>query len=131
MTTMLDVSRHAGVSKATVSRVLNGTGQVKESTRQKVFKAMQALDYRPNFLARSLANRTSNSIGLVVSTFDGFYFGRLLQQASRQTESHGKQLIVTDGHDTPEREYHRPRHPPDDGQRCTGNGAPGRAGWVH
>lgn len=104
MITMLDVSRRAGVSKATVSRVLNGTGQVKESTRQKVLKAMQALDYRPNFLARSLANRTSNSIGLVVSTFDGFYFGRLLQQASRQTESHGKQLIVTDGHDTPERE---------------------------
>ena len=65
MTTMLDVSRRAGVSKAPVSRVLNGTGQVKESTRQKVFKAMQALDYRPNFLARSLANRTSNSIGLV------------------------------------------------------------------
>lgn len=47
MATMLDVSRHAGVSKATVSRVLNGTGQVKESTRQKVFTAMQALDYRP------------------------------------------------------------------------------------
>ena len=104
MITMLDVSRRAGVSKATVSRVLNGSGQVKESTRQIVFKALQALDYRPNFLARSLANRTSNSIGLVVSTFDGFYFGRLLQQASRQTESHGKQLIVTDGHDTPERE---------------------------
>ncbi|MGL1273976.1 LacI family DNA-binding transcriptional regulator, partial [Vibrio parahaemolyticus] len=49
-------------------RVLNGTGQVKESTRQKVFTAMQALGYRPNLLARSLANRTSNSIGLVVST---------------------------------------------------------------
>ncbi|EDF9731227.1 LacI family DNA-binding transcriptional regulator [Salmonella enterica] len=100
MATMLDVSRHAGVSKATVSRVLNGTGQVKESTRQKVFTAMQALDYRPNLLARSLANRTSNSIGLVVSTFDGFYFGSL----SRQAELHNKQLIVTDGHDTPERE---------------------------
>lgn len=104
MATMLDVSIRAGVSKATVSRVLNGTGQVKESTRQLVFKAMEELGYRPNFLARSLANRTSNSIGLVVSTFDGFYFGRLLQQASRQTEAWGKQLIVTDGHDTPERE---------------------------
>ncbi|EDW4398622.1 LacI family transcriptional regulator, partial [Salmonella enterica subsp. enterica serovar Braenderup] len=104
MATMLDVSRHAGVSKATVSRVLNGTGQVKESTRQKVFTAMQALGYRPNLLARSLANRTSNSIGLVVSTFDGFYFGSLLRRASRQAESHNKQLIVTDGHDTPERE---------------------------
>lgn len=65
---------------------------------------MEELGYRPNFLARSLANQTSNSIGLVVSTFDGFYFGRLLQQASRQTEAWGKQLIVTDGHDTPERE---------------------------
>ena len=101
MATMLDVSIRAGVSKATVSRVLNGTGQVKESTRQQVFKAMEELGYRPNFLARSLANQTSNSIGLVVSTFDGFYFGRLLQQASRQTEAWGKQLIVTDGHDTP------------------------------
>lgn len=96
MATMLDVSIRAGVSKATVSRVLNGTGQVKESTRQQVFKAMEELGYRPNFLARSLANQTSNSIGLVVSTFDGFYFGRLLQQASRQTEAWGKQLIVTD-----------------------------------
>ena len=102
MATMLDVSLRAGVSKATVSRVLNGTGQVKESTRKQVFKAMEELGYRPNFLARSLANRTSNSIGLVVSTFDGFYFGRLLQQASRQSEIHGKQLMVTDGHDTPE-----------------------------
>ena len=92
MATMLDVSLRAGVSKATVSRVLNGTGQVKESTRQQVFRAMEELGYRPNFLARSLANQTSNSIGLVVSTFDGFYFGRLLQQASRQTEKHGKQL---------------------------------------
>lgn len=104
MATMLDVSLRAGVSKATVSRVLNGTGQVKESTRQQVFRAMEELGYRPNFLARSLANQTSNSIGLVVSTFDGFYFGRLLQQASRQTETHGKQLIVTDGHDAPEQE---------------------------
>lgn len=104
MVTMREVSLRAGVSKATVSRVLNGTGQVKESTRQQVFQAMQELGYRPNLLARSLAHRTSNSIGLVVSTFDGFYFGSLLQQASRQSEAHGKQLIVTDGHDTPERE---------------------------
>ena len=67
MATMLDVSLRAGVSKATVSRVLNGTGQVKESTRQQVFRAMEELGYRPNFLARSLANQTSNSIGLVVT----------------------------------------------------------------
>ncbi|VDZ58441.1 Cryptic asc operon repressor [Serratia odorifera] len=51
MITMLDVSIRAGVSKATVSRVLNGTGQVKKSTRDAVFKAMDELGYRPNFLA--------------------------------------------------------------------------------
>ena len=104
MVTMLDVALRAGVSKATVSRVLNGIGQVKESTREQVFNAMEELGYRPNFLARSLAIRSSNSVGLVVSTFDGFYFGRLLRQASRQTEAWGKQLIVTDGHDTPQKE---------------------------
>ncbi|MFP1868434.1 LacI family DNA-binding transcriptional regulator [Lonsdalea quercina] len=104
MKTMLDVARRAGVSKATVSRVLNGTGQVKASTRESVFKAMTELGYRPNFLARSLANRSSNSIGLVVSHFDGPYFGRLLRQAAEVTERSGKHLIVTDGHDTPEDE---------------------------
>ncbi|HEI8868433.1 LacI family DNA-binding transcriptional regulator [Serratia sp. AKBS12] len=104
MITMLDVSIRAGVSKATVSRVLNGTGQVKKSTRDAVFKAMDELGYRPNFLAQSLANKSSNSIGLVVSNFDGPYFGRLLRQAAKLIEASGKHLIVTDGHDTPEDE---------------------------
>lgn len=104
MITMLDVAIRAGVSKATVSRVLNGTGQVKKNTRDAVFKAMEELGYRPNFLAQSLANNSSNSIGLVVSNFDGPYFGRLLRQAAKLIEASGKHLIVTDGHDTPEDE---------------------------
>lgn len=104
MITMLDVSRQAGVSKATVSRVLNNTGQVKESTRVAVFKAVEELGYRPNLLAQALANQTSNTIGLVISNFDGPYFGRLLRQAAQLIEASGKHMIVTDGHDTPEGE---------------------------
>ncbi|WKZ93107.1 LacI family DNA-binding transcriptional regulator [Chimaeribacter arupi] len=104
MITMLDVSLRAGVSKATVSRVLNGTGQVRQSTRDAVFRAMEELGYRPNFLAQSLATRSSNSIGLVLSNFDGPYFGTLLRQAAKDVEASGKHLIVTDGHDTPEDE---------------------------
>ncbi len=104
MATMLDVCKRAGVSKATVSRVLNNTGQVKESTREAVFRAMQELDYRPNSLAQALANQRSNTLGLVVSNFDGPYFGRLLKQAALSCELAGKQLIVTDGHDDPRRE---------------------------
>ncbi|WP_051229003.1 LacI family DNA-binding transcriptional regulator [Paludibacterium yongneupense] len=104
MATITDVCRVAGVSKATVSRVLNNTGQVKESTREIVIQAIQALDYRPNTLAQALANQRSDTIGLIISDFAGGYFGRLLRQATRSADEAGMQLIVTDGHEDAERE---------------------------
>ena len=104
MATITDVCRLAGVSKATVSRVLNNTGQVKESTRAQVHKAIQELNYRPNGLAQALATQRSNTIGLILSDFNGNFFGDLLQQATQSAELAGKHLIVTDGHDNPERE---------------------------
>lgn len=97
MPTITDVCKLAGVSKATVSRVINGTGQVKESTRKVVFDAMESLQYRPNSLAQALANNKSNSIGLILSTFDGNYFGSLLREAANVAHDAGMQLIVTDG----------------------------------
>jgi len=104
MATINDVCKLAGVSKATVSRVINGKGQVKESTRQVVFEAMAQLHFKPNSLARALANNSSNSIGLILSTFNGNYFGELLKQAATLAEQAGKQLFVTDGHNDPKRE---------------------------
>ncbi|MDV7105778.1 LacI family DNA-binding transcriptional regulator [Vibrio sp. TH_r3] len=105
MSTIVDVCKLAGVSKATVSRVVNGTGQVKESTREAVFAAMEQLGYRPNKLAQALATNRTNSIGLVVSDFDGVHFGLLLKQAAASTDSAHKQLIVTNGKNDPEQEY--------------------------
>jgi DNA-binding LacI/PurR family transcriptional regulator len=105
MSTILDVCKLANVSKATVSRVINGTGQVKESTREKVFSAMQSLGYRPNRLAQALATNKTHTIGLVVSDFDGIHFGLLLKQAAASAEFAKKQLIVTDGHNDPDYEY--------------------------
>ncbi len=104
MATITDVCRLAGVSKATVSRVLNNTGQVKESTREQVYKAIQELNYRPNGLAQALAKQRSDTIGLIVSDFNGNFFGDLLKQAAQSVEMSGKHLVVTDGHDNPERE---------------------------
>ncbi|MDR3438849.1 LacI family DNA-binding transcriptional regulator [Telmatospirillum sp.] len=101
---MVDVCRLAGVSKATVSRVLNNTGPVKESTRQAVYEAIQTLNYRPNGLAQALASHRSDTVGLILSNFTGSYFGTLLRQATRSADEAGKQLIVTDGHDDPKRE---------------------------
>lgn len=105
MSTIVDVCKLAGVSKATVSRVVNGTGQVKESTREAVFAAMDQLGYRPNKLAQALATNRTNSIGLVVSDFDGIHFGLLLKQAAASADNAHKQLIVTDGKNDPEQEY--------------------------
>lgn len=105
MSTILDVCKLAGVSKATVSRVINGTGQVKESTRDNVFAAMKELGYRPNRLAQALATNKTHTVGLVVSDFDGIHFGLLLKQAAASAELANKQLIVTDGHNDPAYEY--------------------------
>ena len=104
MPTINDVSKLAGVSKATVSRVINNKGQIKDSTRKVVFEAMETLNYKPNTLAQALATKTSNSIGLITSIFDGNYFGVLLKESAKLADQAGKQLIVTDGHNDPERE---------------------------
>lgn len=64
--TIYDVAREAGVSMATVSRVLNGTAVVKEETRQKVLAAIKKLSYRPNAVARGLASKRTKTIGVIV-----------------------------------------------------------------
>ena len=104
MVTMQDVAEKAGVSKSTVSRVLSGKVLLSQATRARVNAAIAELGFRPNTLAQALANQTSNTLGLVVSNFEGPYFGRLLKTMAQQAELAGKQLMVTDGHDDPVRE---------------------------
>jgi len=66
--TIYDVARKADVSLATVSRVLNNPGRVKEKTRTRVLEVIKELGYRPNAIARGLASRRSTNIGLIVPT---------------------------------------------------------------
>ncbi|WP_217526648.1 LacI family DNA-binding transcriptional regulator [Vibrio cholerae] len=94
MATINDVCKLAGVSKATVSRVLNETGQVKVQTRDAVLAAMQQLGYQPNSLAQALATNTTNSIGLVLPHFESSYFGSILFEAEQGTQKAGKKLLV-------------------------------------
>ncbi|MEA2317508.1 MAG: hypothetical protein QOD44_1697 [Solirubrobacteraceae bacterium] len=70
---MYDVARLAGVSHQTVSRVVNGSPQVRAETRDRVLKAMERLDYRPNSVARALVTGRSRTLGLV--TFDTDLYG--------------------------------------------------------
>ena len=63
--TIYDVSREAGVSLATVSRVINGSSVVKESTKQRVLEVIKRLDFKPNEVARGLAKSKTTMIAVV------------------------------------------------------------------
>ncbi len=97
MVTLEDVAASAGVSRATVSRVVNGDANVKAQTRSKVEAAIAALGYSPNPAARALASSQSNTIGLVTTSYRGGFFGALMDTVQSETELRGKQLLVTQG----------------------------------
>lgn len=99
MTTMLDVARRAGVSKATVSRVLAGHSYVSKTVRDKVMQAVEEMGYRPNLLARNLATKRTHSIGLMVpnTLYNGPFFSELMFQVATLTEQLGSQMVLADG----------------------------------
>ncbi|POT56404.1 transcriptional regulator [Citrobacter amalonaticus] len=99
MTTMLEVAKRAGVSKATVSRVLSGNGYVSQETKDRVFQAIEESGYRPNLLARNLAAKSTQTLGLVVTNtlYYGVYFSELLFHTARMAEDKGRQLLLADG----------------------------------
>ena len=65
--TIRDVARKCGVAVSTVSRALNGYSDITEETREKILKAVEELDYKPNLNARNLSSKKSNRIALIIS----------------------------------------------------------------
>jgi len=74
-----DVAERAGVSPATVSRVLNGVGSVNEDLRRKVLDVVEELDYRPNRLARNLRRQNAEMIGVVISDIENPHFTAMVR----------------------------------------------------
>lgn len=75
--TIYDVAREAGVSMATVSRVVNGNPNVKPSTRKKVFAVIDELNYRPNAVARGLASKKTTTVGVLIPDVTNLYYSAL------------------------------------------------------
>ncbi|PWF99600.1 catabolite control protein A [Levilactobacillus bambusae] len=75
--TIYDVAREAGVSMATVSRVVNGNPNVKPATRKKVLDVIDRLDYRPNAVARGLASKKTTTVGVIIPDVTNIYFASL------------------------------------------------------
>jgi LacI family transcriptional regulator len=104
MATIYEVSEAAGVSLATVSRVVNGNSNVSQKTRDKVLSAMESLGYQPNTIAQSLASKRSNSVGILVSELHGSFFGNMMSAVELELRESGKHAIITAGHADEEKE---------------------------
>lgn len=94
--TLKDVANRLNLSVSTVSRVVNGKGYVKEETRQRVLACLEACNYVPNEVARSLQARETMTIGVVVPDLCETYFGRIIKEIDRVVAEAGYMLMVTD-----------------------------------
>jgi LacI family transcriptional regulator len=98
--TIEDVARTAGVSTATVSRVLNRPGEVRDALRQKVLSAVAELGYVPNAGARAMKLRRSGTVGAIFPTVDNAIFAKAIDALQRRLAESGLQLLLaTSGYD--------------------------------
>lgn len=88
------VARRAGVSTATVSRVLNSSNKVRQSTAEKVRKAIEEMNYRPNSYARSLRSGRSNLFGIIVSDIRNPFFPDLIEHFELLATQHGIDVTI-------------------------------------
>ncbi|MFD0714422.1 LacI family DNA-binding transcriptional regulator [Paenibacillus sp. GCM10027626] len=107
------VAELAGVSEATVSRVLNGVGPIKEATRQRVLEAARQLNYVPSALARQFARSKSGNLGVVlpllpkVNVFSTYYFSEILSGIGYTAKQCGYDLLLLFREPDEPREYSR------------------------
>lgn len=99
--TIAHVARRAGVSPATVSRVINKSGYVSVETEQCVLAAIDSLNYKPLAAARLLATRRTNTIGLVLEEINGEYFPPMLRGIETALRPYGLDLLIHSTSHTP------------------------------
>lgn len=104
MTTMADVARRAGVTKSTVSHVINRTRTVSPETVAAVEQAMAELAYVPNTLARSLARATTNTVGVAISSLANIYFNDIVVAVENACARLGLMVFLADTADDPAKE---------------------------
>lgn len=94
--TIRDVAKAAGVSTATVSRVLNKPDMVDPDTIEKVRAAMESMAYQPNAIARGLSAKRSDTLGLIVPGITDFFFNELYKGIDRASQQHGMKVLLYD-----------------------------------
>lgn len=103
MTTMKDIARKAGVSSATVSRIINGKGEAKAETIARVEKIVEELNYRPNSMAKSLRQKKSRMIAILVPNLSNPFFGELASSIDRVASKNGFRVTLCNTDDSREK----------------------------
>lgn len=102
--TIYDVAREAGVSMATVSRVVNGNPNVKPSTRTKVLEAIEKLNYRPNAVARGLASKKTTTVGVIIPDISNIFFAELARGIEDIATMYKYNIILSNSDQNKEKE---------------------------
>ncbi|MCL5998475.1 MAG: LacI family transcriptional regulator [Chloroflexi bacterium] len=101
---MKDVADHAGVSKQTVSAIINGKPGITRETQQRVLDSIKQLGYRPHAVARSLATGRTQTLALLAADLSAPFIGKLALAAEDAAQACGYNLVVYNTHDDVEKE---------------------------
>jgi LacI family transcriptional regulator len=98
MATIKDVARLAGVGLGTASRAISGRGPVSAQARERVQRAIAALDFRPSNVARALSTKSTGMIGIYVPDFSGLYYGPILRTIDGELRRAHRHMVAASGH---------------------------------
>lgn len=102
--TMADVAREAGVSQMTVSRVVNNKDEISPVTRQRVLEVIERLSYRPSGIARGLATKRTDTLGLVVPDIANPFFSDVADGVEDKACAEGYNIFLCNTREDPQRE---------------------------
>ena len=94
--TISDIAKGAKVSHATVSRVLNSSGYVKDETRKRVLEVIKDLNYTPSAIARSLSTSRTSTIGVIIPDINNLFFGEIVKGITEIADLHNLNIILCD-----------------------------------
>lgn len=104
MVSIRQVAQMAGVSPATVSRVINGTAKVDEEKVQRVWQVIHETGFTPNEIARSLYKKSSKIIGLITPNIENPFFNQVAKEIEEKAYEHGYRLTLCSTNDNDEKE---------------------------
>jgi LacI family transcriptional regulator len=104
MPTILDVAQRAEVSKTTVSRVLNNSNLVNNTTRSRVLEAIKELNYAPSIIAQGMRGQKTRTFGVVIPDFKNLYYSEFLEHVEEEAKKYGYIAIVCSSEIDPDRE---------------------------